>query len=240
MFKPIDIDHRFRFQCHSGVPCFNHCCQDLNQALTPYDVLMLRLHLDLSWQAFKDAYAAEHIGPGTGLPVVSFRFDPAEGKRCPFISREGCRVYAARPSSCRLYPLARALGRSPDTGRVTAHFALLQEAHCRGFEQGPWITAEKWIADQQLAPYFKANDALLELIALKNRLGKGPLPPTQQQWALMALYDLDALKRHASGGQLPGVSELGVDPPSLADADKQWLDLGMAWIKQVLTLSPKR
>lgn len=238
-FKPIDIGDRFQFQCHRGVPCFNHCCQDLNQALTPYDVLMVRKHLDLSWRAFKEAYAALHIGPGTGLTVVSLRFDEAAGKRCPFVGDQGCRVYAARPSSCRLYPLARAFSRSPDNGGVTEHFALLQEAHCRGFEQRPWITAGQWIADQQLAPFFQANDALLELIALKNRLGKGPLPPIQQQWAQMALYDLDALKRHASEGQLPGISLLGLDPPSEADTDEPWLVWGMAWIKQVLIYNLK-
>lgn len=238
-FIPIDIDHRFQFQCHRDVPCFNQCCRDLNQALTPYDVLILRKYLDLSWQAFKDAYAAVHIGPTTGLPVVSLRFDQADGKRCPFVSDQGCRVYTARPSSCRLYPLARALGRSSDTGRVTVHYALLQEPHCRGFEQGARITAGQWIADQQLALYFSANDALLELIAIKNRLGKGPLPPTQQQWVQMALYDLDALKQHAASDQLAGIAGPGVDPPPEVDDDGQWLAWGMVWIKRVLTLNLK-
>lgn len=32
VFNTIAIDREFQFQCHSGVPCFNHCCRDLNQA----------------------------------------------------------------------------------------------------------------------------------------------------------------------------------------------------------------
>lgn len=238
-FKPVHFDDRFQFQCHRGVPCFNHCCRDLNQALTPYDVLMLRKHLELSWQGFKETFAAVHTGPATGLPVVSLRFDPAASQRCPFVGDQGCRVYAARPSSCRLYPLARALGRSPDDGRVTAHYALLQEQHCRGFEQGPAISVEQWIADQKLAAYFSANDALLELIALKNRLGKGSLPPIQQQWAQMALYDLDTLKQLATNDQLAGISRPGIDPLPDHDNDDQWLTWGMAWLKRVLTVKLK-
>ena len=233
-FIPIALQERFTFQCHRAVPCFNHCCRDLNQALTPYDVLMLRNHLNLSWQAFEDSYADLHQGPASGLPVVSLRFNQGSDRRCPFVAREGCRVYTARPSSCRLYPLARALSRSPDNGRITVHYALVQEPHCRGFEEGPEITVEQWIEDQQLAPYFQTNDVLLEFIALKNRMGKGPLPPTQQQWARMALYDLDALKQQVSDGRLFGLESVEKDPPAHNDDDGKWLAWGMDWIKQVL------
>lgn len=238
-FKPMALDDRFTFQCHQGVPCFNHCCRDLNQALTPYDVLMLRQHLKLSFSAFVDNCAEIHAGPASGLPVVGLRFEQSDQRRCPFVTDAGCRVYTARPSSCRLYPVARALSRSPDEGRIRAHFALLQEPHCRGFEQGPWITVEQWIADQQLAAYFQANDALLEIIALKNRIGKGPLPPTQQQWVQMALYDLDALKQHVAEGRLVGLESVEMDPPSPDDGDGQWLDWGMVWIKHMLALNLK-
>ena len=41
---PLDPDDTIGFACHPGVPCFNHCCRDLNQALTPYDVLQLKNH----------------------------------------------------------------------------------------------------------------------------------------------------------------------------------------------------
>lgn len=239
-FQPVAIEDRFRFQCHSGVPCFNHCCRDLNQALTPYDVLMLRQHLGLTWPAFLKDYASVHIGPATGLPVVSLRFEHADNRRCPFVSDQGCRVYVARPSSCRLYPLARALRRSPNSHQMTAHFALVRETHCRGFGSGPRISVTQWIADQQLVPYFSANDTLLELIALKNRWGKGPLPPSQQQWVQMALYDLDDLKNRAAGHQLPDdLPGTGIDPLPDDTDDEQWLVWGMAWIKQVLTLQLK-
>ena len=250
--SPIQKNDHFQFHCHSEVPCFNHCCRDLNQALTPYDVVMLRNYLGLSWTTFKDAYAAVHIGPATGLPVVALRFDQAEDHRCPFVTAAGCRVYEARPASCRLYPLARALHRSAQTGKITEHFALLHESHCRGFEQDHSVTVRQWIADQQLAPYFEGNDAFFDLISLKTRLGKRPLPPSQQQWVMMALYDLDQLKAAVVNGRFPGVTvngpgriipegdvSVGIDQrlPGLPDGDDDlvWLAWAMAWTKLYLT-----
>ena len=71
---PIGIDDTFGFVCHKEVLCFNHCCRDLNQALTPYDVLRLKNHLKITAQVFLEQYAVVYSGPATGLPVVSLRF----------------------------------------------------------------------------------------------------------------------------------------------------------------------
>ncbi len=50
----IDPDTPFRFACNPGVACFNECCRDLNQFLTPYDVLRLKRGLGLSSRQFLD------------------------------------------------------------------------------------------------------------------------------------------------------------------------------------------
>ncbi|MCJ8499333.1 YkgJ family cysteine cluster protein [Desulfatitalea alkaliphila] len=223
----------FTFDCHPGVPCFNACCRDLNQALTPYDVLQLRRYLGLSWQIFARDYAAVHTGPSSGLPVVTLRFGDRSDGRCPFVTAQGCRVYPARPTSCRLYPLARGLHRNRADGRLTVHYALLREPHCRGFEQSQRRTVADWIDDQELTAGLAANDALMELIARKNQYLPGPLPPGQRQWVLMALYDLDGLKAAASQNSLPAGEPSG-PPPLAAEDDGPWLQWGLAWIQGVL------
>ena len=103
---PIETEEVFQFACHRKVTCFNHCCRDLNQALTPYDVLRLKNHLNISSKEFLATYAMLYTGAATGLPVVSLRFGNDTHKPCPFVTVQGCRVYPARPSSCRIYPLA--------------------------------------------------------------------------------------------------------------------------------------
>ena len=39
---PLTADTAFSFDCSPAVPCFNACCRDLNQALSPYDILRLK------------------------------------------------------------------------------------------------------------------------------------------------------------------------------------------------------
>jgi len=179
-FTALSPEEPFRFACDPGVACFNLCCQDLNQALTPYDVLQLRTHLRLSWAQFLERYAVLYPGPASRLPVVSLRFSSAREKLCPFVTPAGCSVYAARPTSCRLYPVARALQRSRRDGSLSEHFALIREPHCLGFEQGPAMTVEQWVAGQGAREGLAANDRLMEMIALKNRLRPGRLDPEQE------------------------------------------------------------
>ena len=149
---PIQSDEVFRFACNRQVSCFNDCCRDLNQVLTPYDVLQLKNYLNISSKTFIETYCLIYTGSTTGLPVASLRFDSDGNKLCPFVTPEGCRVYPARPSSCRLYPIARALRRRRTDGRCSQHFAVIREAHCKGFEERRTRSVHQWIEDQQLEP----------------------------------------------------------------------------------------
>ncbi len=231
---PLAPDDEFRFGCHREVPCFNHCCRDLNQALTPYDVLRLRKNLDIKAQDFFDHYAVLYPGPATGLPVASLKFTTDREKHCPFVSPEGCRVYADRPSSCRLYPLVRGLQRSRIDGSISEHYALLQEPHCRGFDQEKLQTVRQWIASQGLAEYFKMNDALMELIALKNQIRPGTLSPEHQKMTQMAFYDPNTMKKKALAGELTAVDHAPPPPLPGEKNDAVWLLWGFQWIRRLL------
>ena len=113
---PLAPDAAFRFACNPEVPCFNACCRDLHQTLTPYDILRLKRRLGMTSDRFLAAYTTRHIGPESGLPIVCLKPRAADHLACPFVSPEGCTVYPDRPASCRLYPLARAVSRSRHTG----------------------------------------------------------------------------------------------------------------------------
>jgi Fe-S-cluster containining protein len=236
-FKALAGEEQFQFACHPEVPCFNECCRDLNQALMPYDLLRLKSALNLTSSEFIARYAAVHTGPASGLPIVSLRFGDTAGRTCPFVSPTGCQVYAHRPSSCRTYPLARMLRRSREDGRITEHYALLQEPHCQGFRQKRYQSVEQWIAGQELAEYNRMNDALMELIALKNRLHPQPLTPTLQQNAQIALYYVEVLKEKATAGQLADRHDPQLLPMPDADDDPGWLLWGLQWIGSALTNS---
>jgi Fe-S-cluster containining protein len=231
---PLAFDDTFQFGCHSRVPCFNRCCRDLSQALMPYDVLRLKKNLNISTETFLSRYAEIQIGPATGLPVATLRFFADEDRQCPFVTDQGCRVYADRPASCRIYPLVRLLRRSRTNGNLVEQFALLREPHCQGFEQQQTQTVRQWIASQELEAYHEANDMLMELIALKNQRRPGSLPHELSEPVQTAFYDLEALKEQAAGGRLKGMDAAGLKPVAELHNDLDWLKWSMEYICYLL------
>jgi len=232
---PIAPDEAFRFACSHCVACFNECCRDLNQFLTPYDILRLKNRLALTSNRFLKMYTTQHTGPETGFPVVALKPARAVTLQCPFVTASGCSVYTDRPSSCRIYPLARAISRTRETGELTEHFALLKESHCLGHEQEKTQTVREWIKKQGLLPYNEQNDRLLEIISIKNRLKAGPLGFAFGRMFHLALYDLDTFRRKIFEDEL--LSDFAVDTALLARArqdDILLLQIGYAWIKSEL------
>ena len=229
----LSLDDPFTFSCARHVPCFNECCRDLNQFLTPYDIIRLKHHLGLSSGEFLERYTVEHAGPETGLPVMTLKPDYAAGLACPFVSPEGCRVYTDRPSSCRTYPLARLVSRSRETGEMTEQFVLMKESHCLGFCEEKTQTVREWIADQEIDVYNRMNDLLMELISLKNRFRPGPMDLKSKYLFTMALYDLDHFRTQIFDKGLLG--DFPVDSRTLnaikAD-DVELLKLGIRWLKK--------
>jgi Fe-S-cluster containining protein len=233
----IDPDEPFRFACDPQVPCFNACCRELNQFLTPYDILRLKTALGLSSGDFLRRFTRTHIGPQTGLPVVSLVPGDARRRTCPFLTRQGCRVYADRPASCRTYPLMRIVRRCRETGRVTEEFMLLKEPHCLGFEAAAQQTPREWIQNQGAGRYNRFNDLMMAVIRVKNRRsGHTPPGPQVLRHLRLALYDLDAFRLGLQSGGFSGRPE--ADPELLAAAiadDESLLKVGIQQAVGLLT-----
>ncbi len=225
----------FRFACSPGVVCFNACCRDLNQSLYPYDILRLKKRLRLSSCEFLERYTTQHVGPGSGLPIVTLKPNDDGRLTCPFVSEKGCGVYSDRPSSCRTYPLVRAISRCRKTGRVSERFMLLKEPHCLGFNKPQKQTARQWIEDQEIETYNSINDKLMQIIRLKNQVLPGPLDLKSRHLVYLALYDLDNFRNQIFKNKLPENFEVHPQKlnPAKAD-DTELLEIGMEWIKQVV------
>jgi len=232
---PMDPQDLMKFDCSSQNECFNDCCRDLNQALTPYDVLRLKQNLGTTSQDFLKKYTALHYGPESGLPVVEFKPNPATGHACPFVTPEGCSVYADRPASCRMYPLARAIARSRETGEIGEFFALIEEPHCKGFGRETGQTVRQWLAGQDVDRHNKQNDKLMELISLKNRVLPGKLEGAQADQFYLALYDLDEFRGQIFGKEL--LKKFNIPEAILKKIkmnDESLLNLGIEWVKYML------
>jgi len=232
---PVRLEDLMAFNCSCENECFNDCCRDLNQALTPYDILRLKNNLGISSQNFLKTYTSLHYGPGSGLPVIEFKPNPDKGYECPFVTPQGCSVYDDRPGSCRMYPLARAITRSRQTGEITQYFALIEEPHCKGFGQKTGQTVKQWLNGQDVEKYNQENDKLMELISLKNRILPGKLEGAQSDLFYLALYDLDEFR-----AQIFEKDRLKDFPLSdnllrkIKTDDEALLDLGIDWVKYML------
>ena len=229
---PLLPGEQFCFECSPEVPCFNECCRDLNQYLTPYDILRLKKSLGLSSSEFLKRYTVRYTGPETGLPVVSLKQNQSEALTCPFVRPAGCAVYADRPASCRMYPLARALSRSRETSETTEHFALLKEPHCQGFTDKGAISADAWVSQQGLKEYNAMNDRLMTLISLKNRLLPGALEPRLAELFHLALYDLDGFRQAIfEQNLLAGLNVKAAALEKIKTDDVELLKLGLTWVR---------
>ena len=232
---PITFQESFCFSCSPDVRCFNECCRDLNQFLTPYDILRLKNHLGLSSGNFLRQYTSLHTGPASGLPIVTLKPKDPHNLTCPFVTDTGCRVYENRPSSCRTYPLVRTAARSRTSEETTAQYLVLKEPHCLGFKEGQTRTLRQWIDEQGLAVYDKNNDKLMQIIGLKNRLIPGPLDHESGRQFHTALYDLDNFRSQIQNTGLLDEYHInsGIMDAALIN-DVALLDLGIEWIKHVV------
>lgn len=232
---PVGLDDPMGFGCGASNPCFNECCRDLNQALTPYDLLRMKNALGMDSAAFLREFTSLHYGPESGLPIITFKPNPATGHACPLVREEGCSVYDDRPASCRMYPLARAIARDRQSGRIREFFARIEEDHCKGFGSGSGQTVAQWLAGQKVADHNRENDKLMALIALKNQIRPGQLEGAEADKFYMALYDLDTFREKIrEENLLQGIEVATQVMDQIMADDLALLDFGIAWIKYEL------
>jgi uncharacterized protein len=234
-FLPVLLNDSFQFSCGSHIPCFNECCRDLNQFLTPYDILRLKNSLGISANDFLERYTVQHTGPESGLPIVRLRQKHDDALKCPFVTGKGCAVYHDRPSSCRAYPIARAVVRNRMTGKLTEHFMLLKEPHCKGFHTGNHQSVNEWIENQGLIIYNKMNDLMMEIISSKNITMPGPLDLKSRHLFHMACYDIDSFRDKIFNKGLLDPAEYDEHLLSTAkEDDTALLKISLTWVQRLI------
>ena len=231
-FQKLALDDTFRFSCHPSIACFNHCCGDLNQCLTPYDILRLKKGLKLASGEFLKRYTAHHIGPASGLPVVTLKMLENRNLSCPFVTEAGCAVYADRPGSCRIYPLARIVQRTPNQNTFEEIHIVIKESHCLGFNESKEWTVRAWKQNQEVGLYDEMNNLLMDIISLKNRSGRKRLTHRENELFYLACYDLDRFRDLVFEERLWKARLVeGKEIKALEEDDMALMRFGIEWIK---------
>lgn len=187
---------KFNFACEKGAPCFTECCGDVNIFLTPYDIIRLKKRLGMTSGEFLKKHTIQPFTKKTKIPVVVLKMNEGEGRKCPFVTADGCTVYEDRPWPCRMYPLGMA---SPAEGNPEASedfYFLLKEAHCKGFEYGKdreWVVL-KWLDDQGVSEFDDMGKLFKDLSLHDFFLKGGDLDPFKMEMFHMAMYDIDRFR----------------------------------------------
>lgn len=218
----------FSFLCHNRVSCFTHCCRELELALTPYDVLRLRLAAGLSSAQLHDRYIIEELNPGEVFPHFYLTMVDDGNASCVFVNAGGCEIYPHRPGACRTYPLGRGTRREQD--RVSEQFILLRESHCKGFQEKVVQTVQSFMKSQELEPFNRFNDRLTAITQHAQIKEGKQLTDAQRILYKLALYDLDSFRSQLDDNRI--ASPLTI-PEEVFDDDERLLEFGLDFIEKL-------
>ena len=195
--RKYKLDDKFNFACSKGMPCYTHCCSDLDMILTPYDIVRIKNRLELTCDQFLALYTKPKILARTRLPVVTMKMLDDEDKSCPFVTPEGCSIYEDRPLSCRYYPLGMASFREQEIEPAGEDFYfMVRESHCQGFNQDKEWTVRDWRKDQGVEPYDEINKSWMEFMLRKKSFGfQYDLSEESRRMFFMVTSNVDRLRR---------------------------------------------
>ncbi len=233
----LGIEDRFRFSCNPGVPCFNDCCADINILLTPYDVLRLKRRLGITSSEFINKYTVVPFNKEVKQPVPVLRMSDDANKTCPFLSEKGCTVYEDRPWACRMYPVGMA---APLDERKQGErfFFLMQEDHCKGFEEQREYSIAQWLEEQGIGEYNEAGE-LFKPISLHPFFQTGDMSPAKMDMFFTASYDLDRFRRFVFGTTF--LDKFVIDPEeieAILTDDYELMKFGFRWLRFALGTEP--
>lgn len=231
-----DLDYQFKFNCHAEVSCFTKCCRGIQIILTPYDIIRLKNRLKLRSDEFLALYTQPRMLEKTDLPVVSLKLLDDELASCPFVGKEGCSIYADRPTTCRYYPLGVASLSHCEGVQGQGFYFFIHEPHCLGFNEEKVWSIREWRRAQGVERHDDINAEWTDLVVRKRSFPASfKLTEQSKQMFFMVNYDIDRFRRFVFESSF--LKRYDVDPDTLAKImheDISLLKFGFRWLRWIL------
>ncbi len=236
--QPVQLgpDDSFQFRCHTGIACFNKCCQNIDIMLAPYDVLRLKRRLGLSARDFLDNFTRDYQMDGHGMPGLKLATKD-ESAACVFLKPEGCSVYEDRPSACRYYALGLLSMRKKDSPTDEDSYFVVKEDHCLGHQEAKTQTVREYRREQGLEDYDAINREWRQIVLKKRSSGPTIGKPSERSMELffLASYDLDGFREFISGAGFTDLFELDpAEKNALLQSDEALLRFAFRFLRQAL------
>ncbi len=249
----LDAGDSFEFRCHKGLSCWNACCHGADITLTPYDIVRLSRRLETTAADFLVRYTVPAYFEKTDLPVAKLKMGGEDGRGgCPFVTDEGCTVYADRPATCRFYPLGLVSMKMKDAEKKEDFHFLVKEEHCLGHGEKHSQSVAQFRAEQGADDYADHIRGWIDLLmkmaswsGIGGPGGKKPTPQTQRMF-FMATTDMDAFRKFVFESSFLQKYDVPAEfVEECRTSDEALLELSYAWLKavlfneQMLTLKPE-
>ncbi len=149
-----------QLSCGAG-GCDSNCCKaSAPIVLNPYEIALICRESNMSYEDLLDIVDTERVD---GFPLVMLPRDPA----CHFWTKEGCRIYKARPLACRLFPIGRVFD------GIQSRLVMPGRNICDGLAARPAGTVADYLTAQDTALQIRMADRWIEFV---NEIERLPLP----------------------------------------------------------------
>ena len=157
------------------------------------------------------------------IPLVVLKMKE-EDKKCPFVTKTGCSVYADRPWPCRMFPLDM---RDDDTFHL-----ITESSRCLGLKERQALRISDWLVEQGVPIYEEMNRLFSEVISPLRTHDLDIDNPQIYKMMFMALYNLDKFRDFIF--QSTFLNRFDVDPVRVEKVkrnDAELMKLAFDWIK---------
>jgi len=237
----IRREDTFFFQCHPDISCFNLCCRNLNLFLYPYDVLRMKNSLGISSDLFLEKYVDIVFRDNSFFPDVLLRMNENEKKTCPFLTDDGCGIYADRPNTCRWFPIETGVILGKQGREAESVYFFRTPNFCKGAcEKKAW-TIRTWSRDQEAETHHEMTLLWADLKRLfqNNPWGKEGPCGGKGKMAFMATYNIDVFRKFViQSSFLKRYHVRSKVKEKIKFDDVQLMKLGFEWVKLFLWSIP--
>ncbi len=239
----LEADTEFNFRCHKGVSCWNQCCHGANITLTPFDILMLARYFSVRPRNIVADFTVPAFHEASNMPVPKLVMYGKDGTGpCVFLDeKEGCKVYEARPATCRYYPIGMAAMKMKGHKKKEEMHFLVKEDYCKGHEEPKTQTVGQYRKEQGVEPYDLFNERWMEILmkAASWRSVGGPfgkdIPKQMKQMFYMVCTDVDKFREFVFTTSFLQKYDIPEDVvESFKKSDETLMLFGFDWLKHIM------
>lgn len=223
---------KMHFHCYPGIACFTKCCSGIKIQLSPYDIYALTKRLGMTYNDFLAKYTQQSFIDRTSLPITILKMSNDEMRSCPFVSAEGCTVYADRPLTCRYYPIGMGIMKQFDKGTGTTFYIKIKEDHCLGHNEDKEWTIDEWRADQGSTLYDEINNDWMEVVLKAKTLGMVEFSQKSLDLFFMVSSNLDAFRKFVFESKFLTAYEIEPEiVEKIQEDDLELLKFSLSWLR---------